>query len=455
MKIAVIGSGVAGLGAAWLLSKQHEVILYEKNTRLGGHSNTVRADVHGQSIDVDTGFIVYNEANYPDLTALFKHLDVATDKSDMSFAMSLGNGAFEYGSGDFAFFGQPSNLLDRKFHAMLGDLFRFNKLGQALARDLPPADLSLGEWLAQNGFGDYFIQRFLLPLAGSIWSSSLSEMEKFPLRQFVNFFAEHRLFNIWRQQRWRTVSGGSRRYVEKLAAPAQATARLKSGVAQIHRTTYGVEVCDTNGQHDTFDQVVLACHADEALALLAQPSPLERQVLGAFRYTPNRTILHSDASLMPKRQRVWSSWNFVADTLQPDAPIAVTYWMNRLQNIPKRFPLFVSNNPGRDPAADSTMAEFAYSHPLFDRAAFAAQADLSRLQGVDRTWFCGSYFGFGFHEAALASGLDVAEALGGRRPWAGERKRGKQIGIASPLPLPETLPGLPGPNPAMSRADDA
>jgi predicted NAD/FAD-binding protein len=457
MRIAVIGSGVAGLGAAWLLAKQHEVVLYEKNARLGGHSNTVRAQVHGQSIDVDTGFIVYNEANYPNLTALLAHLDVATEKSDMSFAMSLGQGAFEYGSGDLAIFGQPGNLLDDRFRTMLRDLLRFNRLGQALARQLPPADVTLGDWLAHHRFGAFFTERFVLPLAASIWSSALREMADFPLRQFVAFFDEHRLFSIWRQRRWRTVSGGSRHYVEKLAAPLQHTTRLAQAATRIHRTAFGVEIRDAAGHVDRFDQVVLACHADEALAMLAEPSALERRVLGSFRYAPNRTILHSDASLMPRRRRVWSSWNFVADELRPEAPIAVTYWMNRLQNIPRRWPVFVSNNPGRDPRDDSVLAEFAYSHPLFDRAAFAAQADLSRLQGVDRSWFCGSYFGFGFHEAALASGLDVAEALGVRRPWSGGAARGKagrQIGIASPLPLPETLPGLPSVSPALSRADD-
>jgi predicted NAD/FAD-binding protein len=456
MRIAVVGSGVAGLGAAWLLARQHEVVLYEKNARLGGHSNTVRAEVHGQRIDIDTGFIVYNEANYPNLTALLRHLDVATEKSDMSFAMSLGNGAFEYGSGDLAIFGQPANLLDGEFHTMLRDLVRFNRMGRALAAQPPAADVTLGDWLAHHRFGAFFTQRFVLPLAASIWSSSLAEMASFPLRQFVTFFDEHRLFNIWRQRQWRTVSGGSRRYVEKLAAPLQATTRLSRAAARIHRTAFGVEIRDAAGHADRFDQVVLACHADEALGMLAAPSALERRVLGSFRYTPNRTVLHCDASLMPRRRRVWSSWNFVADTLQPDAPIAVTYWMNRLQNVPRRWPLFVSNNPGRDPASDTVIGEFAYSHPQFDRATFAAQADLSRLQGIDRSWFCGSYFGLGFHEAALASGLDVAEALGARRPWASgpARRAGRQIGIASPLPLPETLPAVPSPGPAPSRADD-
>jgi predicted NAD/FAD-binding protein len=449
MRIAVIGSGVAGLGAAWLLAQQHEVVLYEKSTRLGGHSNTFRAHAYGRDIDVDTGFIVYNRANYPDLTALFAHLAVATESSDMSFAVSLGDGAFEYGSGDLAVFGQPANLLDPRFRAMLRDLLRFNRLGLGLARELPPADMLLGEWLARHRLDGWFAERYLQPLAASIWSSSLDDILRFPLRQFVDFFAEHRLFNIWRQRRWRTVSGGSRRYVEKLAGPLLARARLGHGVERIERSTHSVKLRDSAGQVDRFDQVVLACHADEALAMLDQPTPLERRILGAFRYAPNRTVLHTDAGLMPRRRRVWSSWNFVAPldrTAQADAPIAVTYWMNRLQNIPRRWPIFVSNNPGRQPDPAAVLGEFAYTHPLFDRAAFAAQAELARLQGAHRSWFCGSYFGYGFHEAALSSGLDVAEALGVRRPWANEprrtRKSGK-IGIAPPLPLPDTVTGLP------------
>lgn len=460
MRIAVIGSGVAGLGAAWLLAHHHEVVLYEKNTRLGGHSNTVRAHAYGHDIDVDTGFIVYNRVNYPDLTALFGHLGVATEKSTMSFAVSLGDGAFEYGSGDLAIFGQPANLLDRRFRAMVRDLLRFNRLGLRLTRELPPADMLLGEWLARHGLDGWFAERYLQPLAASIWSSSLDDIRRFPLRQFVEFFGDHRLFHIWRQRRWRTVSGGSRRYVEKLMAPLLARARLGHGVERIERSTHSVKLRDGSGHVDRFDQVVLACHADEALALLDEPTALERRLLGAFRYAPNRTVLHTDASLMPKRRRVWSSWNFVAPLAgtiapPPDAPIAVTYWMNRLQNIPHRWPLFVSNNPGCEPRDDSTLAEFAYTHPLFDRAAFAAQAELARLQGIHRTWFCGSYFGYGFHEAALSSGLDVAQALGVRRPWAGESRRTRpqgKTGIAPPLPLPDTLPGLP--RQRLKRAED-
>ena len=457
MKIAVVGAGVAGLGAAWLLSKQHEVVLYEKNSRLGGHSNTVTARAYGRDIPVDTGFIVYNEVNYPNLTALFEHLGVRTEASDMSFAVSLFDGGFEFGSGNFSVFGQPTNLLDRRFHRMLADLMRFNRLGKRLNRDATLANLTLGDWLERQHFSSWFVDRFILPLSACIWSSSLDDMRQFPLLRFAEFFADHRLFNIWRQQNWRTVSNGSRSYVEKLARPILGAARLGHSAVAVERHLDHVRLRDASGNWDRFDQVVLACHADEALAALGgDASEAERETLAAFRYAPNRTILHTDRALMPQRRAVWSSWNYVAPKPSRHGPIAVTYWMNRLQNIDNACPLFVTNNPVRETAQEAVLAEFAYSHPLYDHSAFAAQPRLAQLQGQRRTWFCGSYFGFGFHEAALASGLAVAEALGGQRPWnqpAGE--------VAPKRPLADTLPGLagggalPGRGPVRGRADDA
>lgn len=457
MKIAVIGAGVAGLGAAWLLSKQHEVVIYEKNPRLGGHSNTVVARAHGREIPVDTGFIVYNQANYPNLTALFEHLGVQSEPSNMSFAVSLFGGGFEFGSGNLSVFGQPSNLLDHRFHRMLTDLLRFNRLGSKLAQDAALANLTLGDWLERQKFDGWFVDRFILPLSACIWSCSLDEMRRFPLLRFAEFFADHRLFRIWRQHPWRTVSGGSRSYVEKLAWPILRTARVGHSIVSVERHVDHVRIKDTAGQWDRFDQIVLACHADEALAALgADASEAERETLSAFRYAPNRTLLHTDATLMPKRRAVWSSWNYVAQTPSRHGPIAVTYWMNRLQNIDRAYPLFVTNNPTAMPAANKTLAEFAYSHPLFDHRAFAAQPRLAQLQGKRRTWFCGSYFGFGFHEGALASGLAVAEALGVRRPWDGAAGA-----LAPKRPLLDTLPALaggkslPGRRPIAERAEDA
>lgn len=457
MKIAVIGAGVAGLGAAWLLSRRHQVVVYEKNARLGGHSNTVVAKAHGRDIAVDTGFIVYNEANYPDLTALFSHLGVRTEASNMSFAVSLFDGGFEFGSGNLSVLGQPSNLLDPRFLRMLRDLFRFNRLGRRLTQNPALANLTFGDWLERQHFERYFIDRFILPLCACIWSCALEDMRRFPLLKLAEFFAGHRLFSVWRQHAWRTVSGGSRQYVAKLARPIEDTARLAQAAVAVERHVDHVMVRDASGYWDRFDQVVLACHADEALALLGPDAgEAERQTLSAFRYAPNRTILHTDAALMPKRRAVWSSWNYVATAPDRTGPLTVTYWMNRLQNIDRTCPLFVTNNPARMPDDKTVLAQFDYSHPLYDHRAFAAQASLADLQGKRRTWFCGSYFGFGFHESALASGLDVAEALGMGRPW-----RAKSAAGAPRRPPADALPGLagggalPGHPPLRGRPEDA
>lgn len=434
MRIAIIGSGVAGLSAAWLLSGRHDVTLYERERRLGGHSNTVDAHFGTRTVPVDTGFIVFNRRNYPNLTALLAHLGVSSDPTSMTFAASLNDGGFEYGSGNFSFFAQPANLLDRRFRAFLGDIFRFNR--QAPSWDRSDSSVTLGDWLAANRYGDYFTDRFLLPLAACIWSSSTDDIARFPFARLVEFFSSHRLFSVWRQQRWRTVSGGSRSYVEKLAAPLGARARPAAPATCVRREPSGISVRDAHGHWDRFDHAIIATHADQALRLLESPTERERAALGAFRYSAQDTYLHSDRSLMPKRRAVWSSWNFVTPRHDSRAPVAATYWMNRLQNIPARYPLFVSNNPHRKPAPELTHAQLRYEHPVYDGATFAAQRDLAHIQGTDRIWFCGSYFGFGFHEDALASGLDVAEQFGVERPWR-SRQRSRKPAIG---PVPVLLP---------------
>ena len=445
MRIAVIGAGVAGLSAAWLLSRRHDITVYERESRLGGHSNTIDARFGASRVPVDTGFIVFNRNNYPNLVALLAHLGVACQASSMSFAASLDDGAFEYGSGNFSFFAQPANLADRRYHAFLGDIFRFNRLAP---RWNGAAATTLGEFLAANNFGAYFTDRFLLPLAASIWSSSTGDIGHFPFARLVDFFKSHRLFNVWRQQKWRTVRGGARAYVEKLAAPLDQRARLALSATCIRRETSGISIRDSQGQWDRFDHAILATHADQALGLLERPSVAERAALGAFRYSAQDTYLHSDRSLMPKRRAVWSSWNFVAPRHEPTTPVSVTYWLNRLQNIPRRFPLFVSNNPYKLPAQELIHASMRYEHPVYDRAAFDAQQQLSHIQGTDRIWFCGSYFGFGFHEDALAAGLDVAEQFGVRRPWGSPAPR-RAKNAAHPVGAIVGPIGLPAPVAAM------
>lgn len=438
MRIAVIGAGVAGLGAAWLLGRAHDVVVYEREARLGGHSHTVDAPGIDGPVPVDTGFIVYNEANYPNLVALFERLGVATEWSDMSFAVSLDGGRFEYGSGWRSFLGQRRNLLRPAFHGLALDIVRFNREAPALLRRAEDLSLTLRDYLAERGFGQVFAERYLLPMAACIWSAPLGRMLDFPAQTFVRFFANHGLLTVADQPRWRTVSGGSRAYVARLAAEIGARARTALPAVAVRRRDAKVEVRDARGQRDVFDRVVLATHGDEALALLDDADARERAVLGAFAYERNEVVLHADPALMPRRRRVWSSWNYVARSRDFDGGVSLTYWMNRLQNLDPRRDLFVSVNPGATPAAALTFGRFAYDHPVFDRGAIEAQRELPAIQGARGVYFCGSWCGYGFHEDALASGLDVAEQLGVRRPWSVPRGR---LRVGDP---PRIVPALPG-----------
>lgn len=419
MKIAVIGAGVAGLGAAWLLSRKHEVVIYEREDRFGGHSCTVDAPVPGGTCAVDVGFIVFNERNYPNLVALFDHLGVPTEASDMSFAVSLDEGRFEYGSSFAGYLGQRRNMVRPSFLRMTHDILRFNRLAPQLLDRCEDLDFTIGNFIDDAGLGDAFRDRYLVPMASCIWSTPLGRMLDYPAQSFVRFFNNHGLLTIGPQLQWRTVSGGSRSYVERIATPLRARARLATPARAIRRDSLGVDggvqVRDGSGHWDRFDKIVMACHADQALALLEDADAPERDLLGRFAYSTNEVWLHGDLSLMPRRRSVWSSWNYVADRRSAETNVSVTYWMNRLQNLPDETPLFVSVNPGRAPA--SAHARFSFEHPMYDAAAIRAQRGLHAIQGVRDTYFCGSYCGYGFHEDALSAGLDVAEQLDVRRPW--------------------------------------
>jgi predicted NAD/FAD-binding protein len=425
-KIAVIGSGISGLSAAWLLSQAHEVTLYEAEPRLGGHTNTVEAPGgDGAAIPVDTGFIVYNEKTYPNLTALFAHLGVETRGTDMSFAVSLRGGSLEYGSTSLnAIFAQRRNLFSPRFLLMLRDLTRFYKSAPAdLADDC--GGLSLGDYLTNKGYGRAFQEDHLLPQAAAIWSSSAADIRDYPAAAFVRFFDNHGLLelDVHARPQWRTVLGGSRRYIPHLTAPLQDRIITGIPVTALKRDAAGVTVHDTAGGARRFDQVVVATHANQALNLLAEPSPQERAVLGAFRYTPNTAVLHTDVRLMPRRRAAWSAWNYVGDNARGGE---VTYWMNLLQGLESPEPLLVSLNPATAPDPAKVLRTEEYEHPLFDHASLGAQQRLWSLQGVNRTWFCGAHFGAGFHEDGLQAGLAVAEAIGGvRRPWTVENESGR------------------------------
>jgi uncharacterized protein len=423
LSIGVVGGGISGLSAAWLLSQNHDVTLFEKAGRLGGHSNTVEiATDHGR-VPVDTGFIVYNTVNYTNLVALFQHLDVATKSSNMSFAVSLGDGAFEYAGNSVAsLFAQKLNVLRPRFWSMLGGILRFYRQAQHDLSRLDDPDMTLGDYLRRGRFGKAFERDHLLPMAGAIWSAPPEALLAYPAASFINFFVNHGLLKLYGRPQWRTVVGGSRAYVTKLARKIAGSIRLDDAAARVERTENGVSVRDASGALNEFDEVVIATHADQALSLLADPSPQERTLLGAFRYTRNLALLHSDASLMPKRKAVWSSWNYLGGRKNEASDLCVTYWMNRLQGIGGPRNYFVTLNPHRWPAPGTLLTGEVYEHPVFDLAALRAQPALPSLQGKRNTWFCGAYFGAGFHEDGLVSGLAVAEALGGEhRPWHAER----------------------------------
>lgn len=417
-KIAVIGAGAAGHGAAWALSKHCDVTLYEREERFGGHAHTVMATCGDYDVPVDMGFIVYNELNYPNLIGLFDALGVETEPSDMSFAVSLDGGAYEYhGGGLPGVFAQKRNIFSPNHIQMLRELLQFYKSVPQRAKQQDLTKITLGQWLDEMNMGRWFRERHIIPMAACIWSASANEILDFPAAAFVRFFENHGLLKLKDRPPWRTVTGGSKSYVDALHADMKAVTHSACPVTAVERTAGGVNVI-AGGSAEEFDEVVIATHGDEALPLLANPTQAEKTVLPAFRYSTNEVILHTDTSLMPKRRKVWSSWNYVAPSkVDADRPVPLTYWMNRLQNLPANQDIFVTLNPFEpiDPAFVQQVRTFM--HPIFDAQTYAAQPKLQQLQGADKIWFAGSYFSYGFHEDALTSGFAVAKALGAVLPW--------------------------------------
>lgn len=437
MRIAIVGTGIAGHGAALAISQassRHELVIYERDLRAGGHSATVDIDYEGAPIAVDTGFIVYNEKNYPNLTAMFAYLGVETQASDMSFSVSADRGRFEWCGRDGAgvvrgLFAQKRNLLSPGFLAMLLEIRRFQNKALSDSRAGAVGEGSLGDYLDRHGFSRRLRDDYLVPMGAAIWSTSPKKMLEFPATSFIDFFDNHCLLQ-WDRPQWRTVTGGSRSYVRKLAHVLAPSLRLGLGAAAITRDADGVEIVDDAGGRQRFDQVILAAHAPDSLALLSDADADERRILSACSYSANDVWLHRDASLMPKRRAAWASWNFLREGDDGDRRVAVSYWMNKLQSIDESKPLFVTLNPPFEPKPELTFGRFSYDHPQFDGPALSARRRLNDIQGVRRTWFCGAWTRHGFHEDGLASGFDVAAKLGCAAPWSAE------IRTAAPHPTP-------------------
>ena len=413
-KIAVIGAGISGMGAAHALAKDHRVVLFEAEGRLGGHARTRMAGKNNDQA-VDTGFIVFNYANYPNLTKLFDELDVPVTKSNMSFGASFSGGRMEYGLASLnALFAQRSNIASPKFLRMVRDILKFNAKGLQASQD---ETLTIRQLLADLNLSDYFRDHYLLPFSGAIWSTPKEKILDFPAYAMMRFFDNHALLGATGQHQWYTVDGGSREYVSRLGADMTRRGvdmRLGAPIDAVRRTVAGAEVKTHGADWEAFDEVVFATHSDDTLALLSDATAVEKSVLGAVRYQPNKIILHSDTSIMPKRRQVWSSWIYSEDAQRTDTEINLTYWMNSLQPWLKGEEMMVTLNSNRPIKDELIWDEVTLNHPVYDLEAIAAQQAAAAMNGSNRTWFCGAWMKNGFHEDGLSSALDVVGALNAR-----------------------------------------
>ena len=410
-RIAIVGGGISGLAAAYLLAGQAEITLYEAGKTLGGHARTVVAGRHGDQ-PVDTGFIVFNYVNYPHLTRMFDDLDVPVTRSDMSFGATIDNGAVEYGLGDLrALMAQPANLAKPQFLRMVRDIARFNAKAEAVT---DAVNLTTEQLIEHLGLGAWFRRYYLLPICGAIWSTPPSQIGQFPARALVRFFRNHALLSASGQHQWWTVKGGSVEYVRRLSAHlAGQGVDLRPGtpVQSVRRDPLGVNICAQGCAHERYDEVIFACHSDDALRLLERPSKPERDALSDLKYQDNHAILHRDTAQMPRRKAAWSSWVYKSENVGGEPTIGVTYWMNRLQNIPQDDPLFVSLNPSQPVRDELIYDQKTFRHPVFDGAALRAQGEIAAIQGQNRTWYAGAYLRHGFHEDGFASAVRVARQM--------------------------------------------
>jgi len=410
MRIAIIGTGISGLTAAWKLHADHELTIFEANDYVGGHTNTVDVDLGGRRWAVDTGFIVFNDWTYPNFIALMDEIGVASRASEMSFSVRCDRTGLEYcGSSMDQLFAQRKNLVSPGFWRMIRDILRFNRESPALLTG-SDGELSLGEYLARQGYSRRFVDHYIIPMGAAIWSTDPVTMQSFPARYFVEFFSNHGMLSVDDRPQWRTITGGSRSYVGPLTAPYADRIRLRAPVARVHRHPGSVEVVTRGGHRASFDAVVFACHSDQALAMLAEPTVAEREVLGAIPYQPNLAVLHTDRRMLPKRRKAWSAWNYHIPARAQDQ-VAVTYDMNILQGLDAPEEFLVTLNPPAEIDPAKILREIHYDHPVYTPRGVAAQARRGEIMGENRSFFCGAYWSYGFHEDGVKSGLAAAEAV--------------------------------------------
>lgn len=412
MKIAVVGSGIAGLTSAYLLNRSHDVTVFESSDWIGGHTHTVDVQVDGRHHAIDTGFIVFNDWTYPNFIKLLGQLDVAFKPTEMSFSVHDPRTGVEYNGNNLnSLFAQRSNLLSPKFWGMLRDILRFNRLAiEDLENQRIAADTTLGEYLKNGGYGQRFIDHYIVPMGAAIWSMSLADMLGFPLQFFVRFFKNHGLLSVTNRPQWCVIEGGSRSYIEPLTASFREKIRLSCPVTRVERDQDGVTLHSAMGT-ERFDKVIFACHSDQALAMLAEPSSAEQSVLGALRYAENDVVLHTDTRLLPDRRLAWASWNYRLGGGEQQLA-AVTYDMNILQGIESDTTFCVSLNQNAAIDPEKVIGRYRYAHPQYSLQAVAAQARWEEINGADHTWYCGAYWANGFHEDGVVSGLRVANAFG-------------------------------------------
>jgi uncharacterized protein len=417
-KIAIVGTGISGMACAHFLNKDHDVTVFEKDDRIGGHSHTVMVDEAQERIPVDTGFMVYNEVTYPLLTRLFRELEVVTKPTSMSFSVQHVREKLEFNGGSInLLFGQRRNLLNLRYWRMLMQIARFNRETVVELENPRYGDIALRDYVKARGYGNDFLHWYLSPMAAAVWSSPPERVEEFPAKTLMRFWHNHGFLGLDTQHPWRTVSGGSRRYVEKLTHPFKNKIHRNRGVSRVELTASGSRIEFADGSHQEFDRVVIAAHGDQALNMLADPTPLESNLLGLFHYQKNKAVLHTDSRFMPKTRRCWAAWNYRIDATGRNS---THYWMNQLQGVSDRENYFVSINPSSPPVEESIKWRLEYEHPLFDLASVEGQVRLPQLHTAGREtrrFFCGAWQRYGFHEDGLWSAVNVCQAILGRDPW--------------------------------------